>query len=630
MSHQTQIRGRTIHVDRAQRLSRGMVSAAPRSGLASLQNKLAQAVVDLDTADELLEAILEIVMKIPRVVGAGFVNLDTDGIARAQPANFGGVVFGRGDYQSHLSQVSRRTIESMCVTVEASPDVRNLATVCSPIAVENPIRQIVSIAVADAPDNLESELLIPQLIASYIALWQLSHTTGKLDQELNATSAVLELVGRISECKGRKNAAYAVTNELREFTRCDQVAIGFTNSSGTCNVSAVSGLANFDKQSAIVRTVRSVFNETVQRDEQIAWPSETDQHRHGLLSHKQLSETLRAESVVSCPLRNANSETIGVLSFIGSDSTLKHPTVRNTIAAIAEPVGISLQLVNKAEGGIVRRVCRKLWNGFATRPGRIAAVGTIVTIAAMFVPVTYRIRADCKAEPVARRMCVAPHEGLLEATHAEPGDIIKSGALLANMDGREIRWELAGLEAEGHRASKKRDTAFVKQDVPEAQMATLEFEAVKLRQKLLEFRESNLEIRSPIDGIVLSGSMDRRENYPVTVGQPLYEIAPLNKLRIEIAIPDDEVVNFQNDNEVNITFDGVSGNGFDAAIERIHPRSDVRDGDNVFIAEVTINNQGDLIRPGMSGVARVYGKSRSLGWTLFHKPWEQIVSWVRW
>ena len=35
-------------------------------------------------------------------------------------------------------------------------------------------------------------------------------------------------------------------------------------------------------------------------------------------------------------------------------------------------------------------------------------------------------------------------------------------------------------------------------------------------------------------------------------------------------------------------------------------------------------------RPGMSGSARIDGPKRPLGWNLFHKPWEFLVSRLTW
>lgn len=603
---------------------------SPRSGLIGFQDHLRNAVREHRNADEFLEAVLDITMKLPRVIGATFLRVDSDGKAEASPARLGGVVFERGDYVSHLAATARKSQEDGCVAVMASPDVKNLTTICAPIQIENPLRPIIAIAVADAPQNLDAELLIPQVVCSYIALWQICQINGTLDGELNATSAVLELVGRLGDCKSQRQAAYTLANELRDYFQCAQVAVGLRKSNGTCKVQAVSGMADFDQQSKIVNTFRAACDETVVRGDIVVWPPLKDGLKHGVVSHKQLTERLNAEAIVSCPLKAADGSINGVLVFLGQSETLHQRNALNVLNTLPEPVGSALQLVKQAEGGLVRRTLNKVFSALTPRSGQLAVVGIFAVVAAMFVPVTYRIRTVCTAEPVVRRLSVAPHEGLLESTLAEPGDVVTKGQLLAQMDGREIRWELAGLEADSHRAGKEHDSQFVNQNVPEAQMARLEQERLQLKSKLLKFRESNLEIRSPIDGIVLSGSLDRRENFPVTVGQALYEIAPLDSLRIEIAVPDDEISHIQVGIKVSVTFDGVAGPGFDGKITRIHPRSEVRNAENVFVAEVIVDNPDGIVRPGMAGVARIYGARRALGWTLFHKPWEHVVSWVRW
>ena len=145
------------------------------------------------------------------------------------------------------------------------------------------------------------------------------------------------------------------------------------------------------------------------------------------------------------------------------------------------------------------------------------------------------------------------------------------------MDGREILWELAGVNAEMQRAETKRDAHVASHETPQAVMAELETRTLTNRKELLEFRESNLQMISPIDGIVLAGSLDRRENYPVTKGQVLYEIAPLDQLRVEVGIPADEVMHVSVGDPVNLYFEGAGAETISGTIKKIRPRSEIRD-----------------------------------------------------
>ena len=62
----------------------------------------------------------------------------------------------------------------------------------------------------------------------------------------------------------------------------------------------------------------------------------------------------------------------------------------------------------------------------------------------------------------------------------------------------------------------------------------------------------------------------------------------------------------------------------------IQPRSVTREKDNVFLAEVPLDNHDLTLRPGMKGHARIRTAKHTLGWIFFHKPWGYAVSWLGW
>ena len=66
------------------------------------------------------------------------------------------------------------------------------------------------------------------------------------------------------------------------------------------------------------------------------------------------------------------------------------------------------------------------------------------------------------------------------------------------------------------------------------------------------------------------------------------------------------------------------------ALARIHPRSVTREKDNVFLGEVPLDNADGALRPGMKGRATVRTGPRSLGWVLFHRPWNYLMTWLDW
>jgi multidrug resistance efflux pump len=198
------------------------------------------------------------------------------------------------------------------------------------------------------------------------------------------------------------------------------------------------------------------------------------------------------------------------------------------------------------------------------------------------------------------------------------------------MDGREIRWELAGLIADQSRAAKNRDVNMAENKIAVSQMDTLEMQVLQVKRGLLADRADHLDIRSPIDGVVVSGDLKRAEGAPVGVGQALYEIAPLDHMVAEIAIPDEEISHARPAQSVTISLDAYSNTTWTAKLASIQPRSESHDNDNVFIAEVSLDNSDRTLRPGMKGWAKIVTETHCLAWIMFHKPWNRVAGWFGW
>jgi multidrug resistance efflux pump len=254
----------------------------------------------------------------------------------------------------------------------------------------------------------------------------------------------------------------------------------------------------------------------------------------------------------------------------------------------------------------------------------------MAAVLALAIPFPHRLHCDCLIEPVTRRFVAAPFDGVLERAFVGPGDVVQKGDLLARLDGREIRWKRAGVAADQNQARKKRDAAQASHDYADMQIAALEMERLELELRLLDHRAENLEIRSPVAGVIASGDLERAEGAALKVGQSLFEIAPLDKMIVEVSVPDEDVSFVTPGLPLRIRLDAYPGMQWQATMTQLHPRSEIRDENNVFIAEAELDNAAGSLRPGMKGRARVEATNRPIGWILFHKPWEFISKKLQW
>ncbi len=185
---------------------------------------------------------------------------------------------------------------------------------------------------------------------------------------------------------------------------------------------------------------------------------------------------------------------------------------------------------------------------------------------------------------------------------------------------------MAGIEAELKQAIHEMHGRTVEHDFAARRLAELESERLQWQADLLVHRRSHLEIRSPIDGMVISGDWRQSEGMPLSRGEKLFEIAPTTQMIFEIHVPENEIQYVRAGMIVTMSphaspSPGRSGHRWAGRITHIHPRAELRDHDNGFIAEVLVVNQDDVLQPGMRGRATIYSDKRTIGWSLFHKPW---------
>ncbi len=333
---------------------------------------------------------------------------------------------------------------------------------------------------------------------------------------------------------------------------------------------------------------------------------------------------------MNVPLITDDGRIVGGLLIGGAANRFSNPGFTEYIGQVAKMISGHLDVVLRANQGvtsILKTKAKKLrshkWRRFV-----IGAIVIVTTL--MAIPMPYRVACDCELQPVLRRFVAAPYAGILERTFAENGDIVSKDQLLAQMDGRNLRIELSGLQAELAGAKKKRDLALAQGDIANSQIARSEMDAHGSKIQLLQQRTKNLEVCSPIDGIVVSGDLQKVEGAPLEMGQTLFEVAPLDQMISEIAIPESEIQYVKPEQEVSIKLSAFPFKTWAGKIKRIHPRAEIVDDESVFVAEVELENDGIELRPGMKGSAKIQSGWAPLGWNLFHRPWETVRYWTIW
>ena len=481
-----------------------------------------------------------------------------------------------------------------------------------------PDSPVLMLVVFDPRADASSAMRAVQTVAQGILLWKRQRSATQSKWEADSLSAIIELSNHIEQQPDLEKAGEELTNALATHTKCHQVALGVCR--GTrLSVVAVSGSSKFDRRSKTVQHYQQAMVESLTRKTPASYPVANDEDDFMVAAHRQLNAHLQSETVYSLPLF-ADDKSLGVLIFAGERNQLAEEKFHRFSNAMTPAIIGSLCVVQRIQQTAWRRTFTRFGRIFPTRFRWYCLAATLVLAMLLMLPVTYRVRCDCVAEPVSRRFAVSPFDGLIVTGYVEPGDSVTKGQLLAELEGRHLNWELASVDAELQQAVRTREIELADRNISKTMLAELQQERLTAQREIIVDKLDHLSVKSPIDGVVLSGSLERAEAASVTTGQVLFEIGPVSPLKLEIAIPADDISKVKVEMPATIWIHGQEEQAISGRVQRIHPRSEIRDAKNVFIAEMEFENENQEVRPGMKGTVRIDGESHSLGWTLFHKP----------
>jgi biotin carboxyl carrier protein len=502
--------------------------------------------------------------------------------------------------------------------------------------------------------------LLMSLAAARISEKYLMQHVEAAERGSRHVAALVELMAHLDQCRDVHEGCGRLARDLQRYLQADRMAVGYCDDIDTaCTLMADTAQETINVHSDDTRVLLAVLEESIGRQAPSIWPTDDSDNRHALRAHQHLADHLGCRFVVACPLVSEEGRAIGAIAAMfgtlhrgecasnqddtevtdnaasneGIVETASAELVQHAhsfLAASVNPIAATLSLLDRSSPGLWQHLRRAGRKACTQQRRRTAGVVVAAVTALLLVPMTYEIDCDAELQPVSRRFVASPFDGTLRECLVRPGEYVEKGTVLAVMDEREIQYELAGIQADMSGAQKERYSLMAEQKSGEAAIARHEFERLKHRSDLLTFRNKNLELRSPIDGIVVSGDHKDEEGVPLETGETLFEIAPLDSMIIEVAVPEEDIRWVREGMSIRLQLEAMPANVIHARIARIYPRAELKNHDNVFIVEAEIGNENGLLRPGMRGDAEIRSDRHTLGWNLFHKPAAWLAGWLGW
>ncbi len=185
---------------------------------------------------------------------------------------------------------------------------------------------------------------------------------------------------------------------------------------------------------------------------------------------------------------------------------------------------------------------------------------------------------------------------------AEEGDVVKTGQILARLDGDRLRLELQQSIANMNKLQREYDRnveLHQKGLVSPGAFENIKYDLESLRaaNELAQLELSYTEIRAPIDGVV-------SERY-IKVGNTIdpndatFRVTDLDPLIIYLHVPERDYRRLQAGQNATILVDALKSKQFEGVVARISPVVDAQTG--TFKVTIEVPDETGQLKPGMFG-----------------------------
>lgn len=444
--------------------------------------------------------------------------------------------------------------------------------------------------------------------------------------ENEVLAAAIELQSQLDQSDSLDAATHYLTLRLSEMLRAPDVFVMWRDDAES-PMQACSPPSQ-DTSLDHAAWLMAAAEEVAILDEMIQWArsdasnsSDASSRRGGMMAITQLADRIGSDCIVATPLVAPNGTIRGVVLVADAVSELAVPF----LSALSPLLTSKLVAIERWQPGSVEsawRSIRQSWDESSNwKTASMILVGAVLLMAA---PATYTISVPIEIQPVQRRYVAVPFDGPLESCLVRPGDLVDEDDVLAAIDARELEYELSGIRSQLQQADQQRRGRMAEHDFGASQLAELEAQRLRSQADLLMNRRENLEIRSPVGGMVVSGDWRRHEGMPLSRGENLFEIAPLDHMSVELCVPESEIAHVRTGMAVKFRTLADPDRKHVGEIVRVRPKAELREQKNVFVAEVRVANPDRLFQPGMRGYATIYSDRHSIGWNWFHRPWQAL------
>lgn len=478
-----------------------------------------------------------------------------------------------------------------------------------------------------------------------------------------------------------KETVYTLANESRRLLDCDRVSVAM-GKGRNCRIKAVSGLDSIERRAEQVKKLGGLSAAVIRAGQPLWYTGDNEdlppQIEKKLHAYVDKSHTKMLAIVPLFESSNDNPEgselgsgpkkdpkPLGALVIEQLKDSRITPALEKRTALVVEHGQTAL--TNASEHNSI--FLMPLWKSIGKLTGAFQAGNRFKTLCAFatlglvgaflcLFPYSFGLGAKGSLIPQTQRQVFAQTGGtMIEINVSDAGDTFANqGDVLAVLKNTDIELEISKIIGQIAQHSQDIDSNTrilntasrgqeklsaverleIKSNNDEAKQAVRSLQnELKIRQQEQEL----LEIRSPIDGVVVNWNIrSSLLNRPVELGKNLMTIVPPDTpWQIELEMPERRLMHLLkaqkgSDQPLKVTFGLVSNPGteYEGEVLRIDSKLDVYSDDgNSALVRVAFPNDSidsELLRSETRVTAKIQCGTRSIGYVMFHELIETVQS----
>ncbi|MBC9882176.1 HlyD family efflux transporter periplasmic adaptor subunit [Bradyrhizobium sp. INPA01-394B] len=450
----------------------------------------------------------------------------------------------------------------------------------------------------------------------------------------NSTSAdvarfLIGVVDALAAAQGGVDAARLLSNLIARRLECDSTAVGRYHGKRS-RLIALSQTAAIDRRSTLARALEAAQDEAIDQGSAVLVPPPATSSPLLTRAHQSLSKQFDGAHILTIPLV-ADNEAVGAI------------TLRRGGRAFTQDEIVLVDAVGAAVGSLLDekwRLDRSLPALAAERAGAVLGklmgprhlmlkLTTAVSIAAAlylaFGTSDYRVRAKAQVQGEIRRLVAAPFDGYIRAQFARAGDVVPEGFVLAELQDNDLVLERLRQISKKRQYQLELDKALAKRDLAETNIARAQIEQADAEIDLSDQMIARAQLKAPFAAVVVSGDLSQSVGKPVSRGDVVFEIAPLDRYRVTAVVPEAEIRLVTPGQSGELLLSALPDRTFPMVIGSVTRVAQASEGVNGFEAIGSVDSKDPSVRPGMEGVVKIEAGRRNVAWIWFHP----LVDWLR-